>query len=332
MALGDVTGQDNALRILRGAMQRGRVASSYLFAGDDGVGKRFTAVNFAKALNCTAPVSGDACEACPSCRKINASTHPDFKVVEVVEEFRGRKLPGNEIIVEQIREVDGFLSLKPYEGATKAVVVDGAEKMNISAANAFLKTLEEPAPRSLIVLVSANPEWLPQTIRSRCSRVNFTPLSPPACEAVIASALGRKIKDKAKLSTLVRLSMGRPGQVLEHDPVKERDRFLKSLEKLLSREGKHPWRDRSDMQRWLQSALVLLRDMAVMGITGSPGDLVNADIAAEIKRMAGRAEPETISECYGKLRGIMEELRFNPNRALVWNYAGSILEGAGIGV
>jgi DNA polymerase-3 subunit delta' len=319
MALKDVIGQENALRILRGAIKRGRVASSYLFAGDGGIGKRFTAVNLAKALNCRNPVEGDACEECPSCVKINAGTHPDFKLVEP---------DGGQIKVEQIREVEEMLSLKSYEGGMKTVIVDDAEMMNTYAANAFLKTLEEPAPRSLIVLVSANPDWLPMTIRSRCSRVNFTPLSPEACEAVIrGSALDKK---QEHLDALVRLSMGRPGTVLGEDPVKERDEFMVTLRKMLLREGRPTWRERSDMQRWIEMSLVFLRDMAVLRAGAGAEGLMNEDIAPELKKMGKGASVESILECYGKLLRLGAELRFNPNKAVTWNYAGSLLEEAGI--
>ncbi len=319
MALKDVIGQESALRVLRGAMKRGRMATSYLFAGEEGIGKRFTALNLAKALNCKSPVEGDACEECASCRKINAGTHIDFRVVEP---------DGEQIKVEQVREVEEALSLKPYEDGMKVVVVDDAEQMNTYAANAFLKTLEEPAPQSLIMLVSSNPDWLPMTIRSRCSRVNFTPLSPEACEEVIRETLGTKKSDK--VDALVRFSMGRPGLVLREDPVKARDKFMGALLKMLRREGRCAWKERADMKRWIEMALMMLRDMAVLSITGDAGGLLNEDIAPELKRMSRGATTDSIVQCYGKLMGLAGELRFNPNKAVTWNYAGSVLEAAGI--
>jgi len=295
------------------------VASSYLFAGEEGVGKRFTAINLAKALNCQNPVEGDACEECPACVKMNAGTYPDFRVVET---------DGGQIKVEQIREVEELLSLKSFEGGTKTVIVDDAELMNTYAANAFLKTLEEPAPQSLIILVSSNPDWLPMTIRSRCSRVNFTPLSPEACEAVITKELGGEKPEK--VDALVRLSMGRPGLVLGEDPVRERDEFMETLRKMLSREGRPTWKERGDMQRWIEMAIMLLRDMAALRAGAGEETLLNEDIARELDRMGKGASVESIIECYGKLLKLSSELRFNPNKAVTWNYAGSALEEAGI--
>ncbi len=319
MALREVIGQESALRILRGAINRGRIASSYLFSGEEGVGKRFTAVSLAKALNCQNPVQGDACGQCPSCRKMDAGTHLDFKVVEP---------DGGQIKVEQIREIEEVLSLKPYEGGMKAVVVDQAELMNTFAANAFLKTLEEPAPDSLIILVSSNPDWLPMTIRSRCSRVNFTPLLPEASETVIRRALGPKNSEKA--DALAKLSMGRPGLVLRDDPVKERDKFFGTLRKMLGREGRPAWRERDDMQRWLQMSLIFLRDLAVLSSGGGEEGLLNGDMADELRRMCRGANLESITDCYRKMLGLNADLRFNPNKAVVWNFAGSVMEAAGI--
>lgn len=322
MSLADVIGQESALRILRGAMERGRLASSYLFAGEEGIGKRFAAFNLAKALNCLEPVGADACGRCPSCRKMEAGTHLDFRVVEP---------DGDQIKVEQIREVEEILSLKPYEGGVKTVVVDDAERMNTYAANAFLKTLEEPSPQTLIVLVTSNPDWLPLTIRSRCSRVNFTPLSPADCEAVVSKGLGPAKPEK--IEAMVKLSMGRPGLVLREDPVAERDRFFATLQKMVRREGRPAWRERSDMQRWLEMSLVFLRDLAVCaagGGDGRRGELINSDMAAEIGRLAGGVTLDSVVECYGKMLGLVAGLRFNPNKAITWNYAGSALESAGI--
>ena len=102
MALSHVIGQERALRILRGAIARKRVASTYLFAGEEGIGKRFAALNFAKALNCQYPRDGDACDTCPSCIKTDAGTHPDLMFVEA---------EGEQIKVEQVREVHGEAGL-----------------------------------------------------------------------------------------------------------------------------------------------------------------------------------------------------------------------------
>ncbi|MBS1113480.1 MAG: polymerase subunit gamma and tau, partial [Nitrospirae bacterium] len=180
MSFRDIIGQDRAVRILLKTIERARIPSSYLFAGESGIGKKLTAINLAKALNCLQPrthvsrlTTYDCCDACSSCKKIDANIHPDFTLI----------LPENgQIRIEEIRAIDSTLSLKAFEGTYKTVIIDDADTLNQSAANAFLKTLEEPPADSLIVLISSNPDRLPDTIRSRCSRINFMPLPPKACE------------------------------------------------------------------------------------------------------------------------------------------------------
>jgi DNA polymerase-3 subunit delta' len=315
VALADIIGQERALSMLGGARRRGRLASSYLFAGEQGVGKRLTAFNFAKALNCLEPVEGagypDSCERCASCLKMNAGFHPDFLMVEP---------DGEQIKVEQVRALEEALAFKAYEASYKAAVVDDAEKMNASAANAFLKTLEEPAAQSLIILVTSAPDRLPETIRSRCSRVNFTPLGPADCEAVISRVRGPGGGDPALLA---RLSMGRPGLAGGEDLQRQRDGFLGSLG---AAAGRQPWKDRKDMERWLDMALLLLRDMAVLKAAGSRGALINADMADAVESMGERAPVEVIIECYEKLSLLRKRLGFNLNRAITWNYANVVME------
>ncbi|HDK41429.1 MAG TPA: DNA polymerase III subunit delta', partial [Nitrospirae bacterium] len=182
MALKQVIGQERALKILRRCIAKNRIAHAYLFAGEDGIGKKLTAVNFAKTLNCRnnaddslftagekekSAVEADSCDNCSSCVKIDKRSHPDVFFIA----------PENgQIKVNAIRRLEESLSYKAFEGNWKIAVIDGAETLNQSAANAFLKTLEEPPGRSVLVLISSMPELVPLTVRSRCQRINFSPL------------------------------------------------------------------------------------------------------------------------------------------------------------
>jgi len=313
MSLRDVIGQDRALRMIRGAMKSGRLAASYLFAGEDGIGKKFAALNLARALNCLDPVDAggarDACGRCASCRKIDSGSHPDFVLLA----------PENSLIkVEQVRRLEEALSYKSFEGGLKVAVVDEAETMNASAANAFLKTLEEPPPGSLIILVSSRPDKLPATIRSRCSRINFRPLSPADCGKVLGKA-GRESE------ALHRLSMGRPGLAAREDLLAERESFLDVLRRMLSGEGKPVWAERRDMERWIDMALIFLRDMAAAKVAGTSAALINGDMAERLRAMGARASLEGIIECNEKLGRLRDALLFNLNKGITWNYASSLM-------
>ena len=343
MAFRDIIGQDKAINILVRTMQRGRIASSYLFAGEPGIGKKCTALTLAKALNClTSPA--DACDECSSCKKIGSGIHPDFLLISP---------ESGQIRVEEIRAIDEMLSLKAFEGRYKVVIVDDADTMNQYAANAFLKTLEEPPEDSLIILVSSNPGRLPDTIRSRCSRINFTPLSSTACERVILnvlqkpeasgdssahsrggkSPLKKKKEESAKtssvpdaltLSLLIRLSMGSPGNAITQDLLAGRTWSLQLLKGMLNTE-KDGWTSKEDMERWFDLILILLRDMAVFRITGKESRLINVDLKEYIEGMSSTTDIKVIIESYQRMNALKGYFGVHLNKSLTWNYTGSLL-------
>jgi DNA polymerase-3 subunit delta' len=343
MALKNIIGQDRPIGILLRTLDRGRIPNAYLFSGESGIGKRSAAVNLAKAINCldtfhrddkkdsegpqvAAYRRTDACDRCHSCEKIEAGTHPD---VIVITPEKG------EIRVDQIRAVEDALSYMPYEGRRKVVVIDDADTMNQSAANAFLKTLEEPPAESLIVLISSNPDRLPETVRSRCSRIHFTPLSTEACSEVVQTVNGRQatVGSRGKerpmtidhpLSVIVKLSMGRPGVALSSEPLKERERFLSLLRNMFDGDGEI-WTDRDEMERWLDMAVILLRDMAIGKITPDEGVLIHADIGKTVLGMSKATDMPSILRAYHKITRLKGKLDFNLNKSITWNYTASVL-------
>ena len=332
MSFRDIIGQDRAVRILLKTIERARIPSSYLFAGESGIGKKLTAINLAKALNCLQPrthvsrlTTYDCCDACSSCKKIDANIHPDFTLI----------LPENgQIRIEEIRAIDSTLSLKAFEGTYKTVIIDDADTLNQSAANAFLKTLEEPPADSLIVLISSNPDRLPDTIRSRCSRINFMPLPPKACEEVIRRAFSQGAKVKAHksgeaippvhLAGMVRLSMGKPGTALSEDLIEQRARFVSLLNNMLNMD-KDGWTSREDMEKWFDHLFILLRDMAVMKITRDETYLINSDLKEYIDKISNAMDIKGIIEQFQRLNALKRHLHFNLNKSLTWNYTGSLL-------
>ena len=192
-----------------------------------------------------------------------------------------------EIRVDEIRMIEEAISFAPYEGKRKVVIVDDAETMNPSAANAFLKTLEEPPPQSIIILISASPDRLPETIRSRCSRINFSPLAPEQCKEVIRAIDNQDtaITD-FQLSTLSRLSMGRPGLAISSDLIEERDWFFNLFGEMSGGRNKETWADKEEMELWFNKAFMLLRDIAVLKITGKSGMLINTDLKDSFAEMS----------------------------------------------
>src|SRR5215471_6168035 len=172
MPFRDIKGHRRLTDLLARSIERGALPPASIFAGPSGVGKRATAIAVAQALNCTgsrAPVSGsdfqDACGTCSACARIARGAHPDVLIVE----------PGDSgnIRIEPIRETVDRTGFKPFEGRRRVVIIDGADAMVPGAQNALLKTLEEPPASSIFILVTARPDSLLPTVRSRCIRLWF---------------------------------------------------------------------------------------------------------------------------------------------------------------
>ena len=206
MAFKDFPEQQQGIQLLQRSLARGRLGHAYLFTGPPGVGKRLFAGELAKALLCEArhPDRLEACDTCAACRLVDAETHPDFFIAGLPEE-------NWEVPIEVIRELCRSLSLKPARGSRKIAILNDADDLNDAAANCYLKTLEEPPPGSVLILIGTSPERQLTTIVSRCQLIRFAPL-PEQTVAAILQAQG--MKSGPMLEQLARMSHGSPGQAL----------------------------------------------------------------------------------------------------------------------
>jgi len=173
MSFASFTSQDNAIELLQRSLARKRLGHAYLFSGEDLEHLELVGRTLAKTLNCqqplpskTVPGALDSCDECLSCRKIDGHTHADVHWVRPESKSRV-------ITVDQMRELMQTIFLKPTEAEYKVSIVVGADRLNAQAANAFLKTLEEPPPRSVLILLSTAPGRILETILSRCLRLSF---------------------------------------------------------------------------------------------------------------------------------------------------------------
>lgn len=215
----DLIGQAQAVELLMASLQQARVAPAYLLAGPHGVGRRLAALRFLEGV--IAGPAGDA----GIRRRLAAGNHPDLLWVEPTYQHQGRLVPASlaqaegvnrrtppQVRLEQIREVSRFLARRPVEAPGCLVVIEAAEAMAEAAANALLKTLEEPGDGVLLLICSA-PEQLLPTIRSRCQSVRFGRLESAALEQVLARAGAEPSADPPEL---LELAAGSPGALLEH--------------------------------------------------------------------------------------------------------------------
>jgi DNA polymerase-3 subunit delta' len=196
-------GHQRVRDLLRAAVANDRLSHALLFAGADGVGKRSVALALAAWLLCEED-GDDACGACASCRQVAAGSHPDFQLIAVAAGKR-------EIGVDRARDVKRFTQLRPLRGTLKVAVVDDAHVLTTAAQNALLKTLEEPPEHSLLILVANNPDALLPTVRSRCQRVQFSPLPNDAVVDVLTRGHGMA---PATAQQLAALAEGSPGRAL----------------------------------------------------------------------------------------------------------------------
>jgi DNA polymerase-3 subunit delta' len=173
----EILGHSRIIEVLRRSLRSGKTAHSYLFEGVSGCGRKKTALALIQALFCT-ELPDDACGVCPSCRKIDGGNHPDIHLISPLPDKR-------DISIDQLRELQHDLSLRPYEGPRKACIIDPAERMSVNAANSLLKTLEEPPGNALIILLTENAGMLLSTVRSRCQLIRFAPLSPEHVQSLL---------------------------------------------------------------------------------------------------------------------------------------------------
>src|SRR5262245_26413140 len=200
-----VRGHEDKVEGFRRVVARGRLAHAYLFTGPPGVGKRLFAQELARALLCEEPAGPlEACDRCPSCVQIDAGTHPDF--------FPAARPPESlEFPIDLMRSLCANFALKSARGRGKVIVLDDADDLNAESANCFLKTLEEPPPRSLLILIGTSPERQLPTIVSRCQVIRFNPLPDDLVSRLLEQ---QGVTDAQMRDRVIRLAGGSPGFAL----------------------------------------------------------------------------------------------------------------------
>jgi len=272
----NVIGHDRAIAELENAIRSARLPHALLFTGREGTGKTTLALELAKALNCTS--DNPPCQSCLHCRQITGATHPDVTVVERPE---GK----DSIVIQQVRELREAAALRPFQGRQKVYIVAGAGALTAQAADALLKTLEEPQPQVTIILTASEAEALPSTVLSRC---RLMPLRGVETAAIAATLTERGVSS-ATADDLARLARGSVGWALQalkqpklvaqrEDLVRRASRVLElGLDERLqlAEELVADRKDRSAVRRNVEMLVLLARDM-VLAREGLPPRLVSA--------------------------------------------------------
>jgi DNA polymerase-3 subunit delta' len=325
VSFADILGHDRIVEVLQRSLRGGKTAHSYLFEGVSGSGRKKTALALIQALFCTT-LPDDACGVCPSCRKIDGGNHPDIHLIAPLPDKR-------DISIEQLREMQHDLSLRPYEAPRKVCIIDPAERMSVSAANSLLKTLEEPPGNALIILLTENAGMLLSTVRSRCQLIRFAPLSPehvltllerngmaPDTAALIAPMSGGSlqkaleldneslaIRREAVLSRVSQMNIGRIATVFDaaEELSGNRDATLELLDMLLS----------------------FFRDAVHLG--AGNGDIVNRSVRGAIESIAAKRSFPRNLELLERIYETRRDVQRNANPKLALDHLFMIMGDAG---
>ena len=304
MRSSEIIGHERPKAILKAALRRDRVAHAYLFHGEPGIGKRLTAIWFAQAISCDDPVSPeggssstdpDACGACRACRDIESLTHPDFMLVEPDQEAANPQIK-----IEQVREIEQRMIYRPLIGQRKVCLIDEADRLTLGAANALLKTLEEPPDHSLFLLVTSRPSALPGTVRSRCQSLRF---APPPRERVEAALVTTRDMPPAEARFLAAMTEARIGEALSADLSALRGqqtefsallnpKTLRSVTTVLTAaEALHRGDRAPEALKWIGR---WVRDLVLVRLGAEPELLLNHDHLAALRESAGQMALETL--------------------------------------
>jgi DNA polymerase-3 subunit delta' len=300
MPFRDVVGHVRLIELLTRSVAGGTLPPSLLFAGPAGIGKHLTALAIAQALNCTNVPKGsglkaegsiDACGQCPACSRIARGVHPDVLFVA----------PGDSgaIKIDQVRDIVDRAQYRPFEGRRRVVIIDDADALVQAAQNAMLKTLEEPTPSSVFILVTARPDMLLPTVLSRCPQLRFRPLSV----ADIVSALMARGRSEAEARAVAATADGSLGHALQTsagDLVESRElaqrvlaqaaaqqdpaRRIAAAQELLTKPPAGVT-ERDHLATHLRAMAVLLRDVEVLATGADDRVVANADVRPVLERL-----------------------------------------------
>ncbi len=320
MGFREIKGQDRAINILKRAIANDHIAHSYLFHGPDGVGKRETAISFAMAINC-AEYNGDACGICTPCRKISSGIHPDITVIDP---------EGGEIKIGAIRDLINGMVYKPLEAKKRVVIVNGAERFNLSSSNAFLKTLEEPPADTVIVLITSNPDMLLQTILSRCQKVSFSQIPPHIIAGILMEKAGIE-KEQAEFAAS--MANGSPGKAISlssEDIQQTRSEIINGLF-MSNREGRVSVfdlsekfsKDEASFYNVLFWTLTCLRDILILKENGDMDLIINKDLGKALQELKERISVERILDTMGQVKSAYKGQDRNMNRQLALDVLGN---------
>jgi DNA polymerase-3 subunit delta' len=324
-SLSEIIGQRRAIGFLKRAIASDRIPHAFLFTGISGVGKTTTALAFTQTINCLKPEEKEGCGQCKICRQMFSGNFPDINVIEP---------DGQNIKIEQIRELNRSLNFKPVIGNYRVTIINRAELMTDEAANSFLKSLEEPPPGNVLILKVIEPRDLLSTIVSRCQRIPFQPLPSQIIEEWLRKEIDIEEESALLIARLSEGSLGRAVHISEGSYLTDRQSSLEKIIKLpmISKEkvlemameyaGKAK---KKDMERSIDidtSELISIwktwyRDLILSKVNGPPGLFINTDFSRKLRALSKNVNIDNMIESFMILDQAQRDLMRNPNLGLM---------------
>ncbi len=315
----NMIGHEWAVRLLSSHVANGRLRHAYLFTGPTGVGRRTLALHLAQAINCPTPIApGEPCGTCSTCKHLESMQHTDLDILQAEQE-------GGILKVDQVRSLQHSLSLAPYQSRYRTALLLRFEEANPSAANALLKTLEEPPPQVILMLTASDQESLLPTIVSRCETIRLRPLPLEMVKAGLEEHWSVPT-DQAEL--LAHLSGGRLGYAVRlfqnQEQLEQRTSWLEDLERVLpaSRverfalaEAITKEKERENFRPLLHVWLSYWRDVLLSSAHAS-APLANIDHTVQIEKLASRLDLSAARLAVQTVEKTLERLDKNANMRL----------------
>ncbi|MBN1906680.1 MAG: DNA polymerase III subunit delta' [Deltaproteobacteria bacterium] len=324
-AFSEIIGQEKAIDFLKRVIGGDRIPHAYLFTGINGVGKSTTALALARTVNCTSDTTGDGCGRCITCRQLTSGNFPD--IISIAPD-------GQNIKIEQIRELNRALNYKPVSGKYRITIIDRAEMMTEEAANSFLKTLEEPPPGNIIVLKVVDLRDLLPTIVSRCQRVPFNPLNRDTIKEYLVAHHNQDDNTAYLAAGIADGSLGKAIEICEEGFLDARRELIELILGLKDMPGKQAVElafeygkkyskktqdDQSDID--LHGVIGIwktcLRDILLASVRGNYDMMENRDYRDRIAALAAKYDADKLIESFFLLEDCQRDLIRNPNSGLL---------------
>ena len=313
----NLLGHDWVVQLLQENLKGGRIGHAYLFAGPEGIGRRTLALRLAQGINCEETENpGIPCGSCRSCRLIENMEHPDLAIVQAEQ-------VGGNLKVNQIRELQHNLSLSPYESKYRIALILRIEEANLSAANALLKTLEEPPTRVVMILTAKDAEGLLPTIVSRCELFNLRSLPVNSVSNWLQNDYTIPLKDAEMLA---HISGGLPGCALrylnEPELMSKRQTGLDALTRLISANrverfaaAENYAKNKDEIRNTLNVWISFWRDILLVR-TGSSVPIMNIDYENEIRALSKQLDISVLKQMITLIDRSIYLLNVNANTRL----------------